>query len=110
MKSTKNSGLTLNTVPESTHIMQALKALKQGVDLRGMFVWTLIDNFEWHEAYDQQFGLYACDIGTKELERVPREKSVNLVRKLNEILPESAAQVKEKVDELISEISQLSFQ
>jgi hypothetical protein len=87
--------------------MQALRAVKQGVDVRGMFVWTLIDNFEWHEAYAQQFGLYACDIGSVELERVPREKSVNMLRTINKILPPTVPEVVKEVDALISEIRML---
>ena len=87
--------------------VQALKALKQGVDVRGMFVWTLIDNFEWHEAYGQQFGLYACDIATRELKRVPREKSVKMVREINKLLPKTVSEVSEKVDTLIAEIGML---
>lgn len=90
--------------------LQALKALKQGVDVRGMFVWTLIDNFEWHEAYGQQFGLYACDIGTQELERVPREKSVKMVREINQLLPKTAAEVLKNVDTLIADIGMLGEQ
>jgi beta-glucosidase/6-phospho-beta-glucosidase/beta-galactosidase len=87
--------------------MQALKALKQGVDVRGMFVWTLIDNFEWHEAYTQQFGLYACDIGTTELARVPRRSSVRMVREINKLLPASVHEVVKDVDALIAEIGML---
>lgn len=88
-------------------LMQALKALREGVDLRGMFVWTLIDNFEWHEAYKQQFGLYACDIGTQELTRVPREKSVKMVQQINQLLPSIVADVKRDVDSLIDRIGML---
>ncbi|NJR42130.1 MAG: family 1 glycosylhydrolase [Akkermansiaceae bacterium] len=90
--------------------LQALKALKQGVDLRGMFVWTLIDNFEWHEAYSQQFGLYACDIGTRELERVPRERSVGMVRSIHKLLPDTVPEILMKVDTLIEDIGMLGEQ
>ncbi len=38
--------------------MQIEKAIKEGIDVRGMFYWTLIDNFEWAEGYDIRFGLY----------------------------------------------------
>ena len=36
-------------------------ALAQGVDLRGYFVWSLFDNFEWAEGYAQRFGLIQID-------------------------------------------------
>jgi len=38
--------------------LQIEKAIKEGIDVRGMFYWTLIDNFEWAEGYDIRFGLY----------------------------------------------------
>ncbi len=39
-------------------IVQIERAIKDGIDVRGMFYWTLIDNFEWAEGYDIRFGLY----------------------------------------------------
>ena len=38
--------------------LQIVRAIKDGIDVRGMFYWTLIDNFEWAEGYDIRFGLY----------------------------------------------------
>lgn len=38
--------------------LQIERAIKDGIDVRGMFYWTLIDNFEWAEGYDIRFGLY----------------------------------------------------
>lgn len=40
------------------------KALKEGVDLRGYFHWSLIDNFEWAEGFWPKFGLVAIERGT----------------------------------------------
>jgi len=34
------------------------KAIKNGYDVRGMYVWTLIDNFEWHKGWQAKFGLF----------------------------------------------------
>lgn len=39
-------------------LLQIAQAIKDGIDVRGMFYWTLIDNFEWAEGYDIRFGLY----------------------------------------------------
>jgi beta-glucosidase/6-phospho-beta-glucosidase/beta-galactosidase len=32
-------------------VLQILKALRDGVDVRGLYYWTLIDNFEWNAGY-----------------------------------------------------------
>ncbi|WP_304299550.1 GH1 family beta-glucosidase [Chromatium okenii] len=44
-----------------THLRAAQMALAQGVDLRGYFVWSLFDNFEWAEGYAQRFGMIHID-------------------------------------------------
>lgn len=46
------------------HIDAALAARAEGVDLRGYFVWSLIDNLEWSEGFSKRFGLVHCDRAT----------------------------------------------
>jgi beta-glucosidase len=46
------------------------RALAAGVPLRGYFVWSLLDNFEWAWGYWKRFGLVYIDYTT--LERVPK--------------------------------------
>jgi beta-glucosidase len=47
------------------HIKQLLLALQDGVDLRGYFVWSLLDNFEWGHGYTKRFGLIHVDFDTQ---------------------------------------------
>ena len=48
------------------HFAAAHRALASGVDLRGYFVWSLFDNFEWADGYSQRFGLVFIDYHTQE--------------------------------------------
>ncbi|MGX1546800.1 GH1 family beta-glucosidase [Streptomyces adustus] len=52
------------------HVRALHRALEQGVDVRGYFVWSLMDNFEWAEGYQRRFGLVHVDYDT--LERTPK--------------------------------------
>jgi len=54
------------------HFESAKTAIKNGVDLRGYFLWTLMDNFEWAHGYTKRFGLVFCDFDDNQ-KRVPKE-------------------------------------
>lgn len=47
------------------HLRAIAAAVAEGVDVRGYFVWTLTDNFEWAEGYHQRFGLVHVDHATQ---------------------------------------------
>jgi beta-glucosidase len=47
------------------HVRAAERAITAGVDLRGFFVWSLLDNFEWAEGYARRFGLVYVDFETQ---------------------------------------------
>jgi beta-glucosidase len=48
------------------HIRQAGRALEDGVNLKGFYVWSLMDNFEWAFGYRMRFGLIRTDFETLE--------------------------------------------
>lgn len=47
------------------HLQAAGQALRTGVNLRGYFVWSLLDNFEWHHGYSKRFGIVRVDYPTQ---------------------------------------------
>ena len=49
------------------------KGIQDGLDIRGYFYWTLMDNFEWAEGYKMKFGLYEVNFETQA--RILRESS-----------------------------------
>jgi beta-glucosidase len=53
------------------HLRALHAAIEAGVDVRGYFVWSLLDNFEWAEGYSQRFGLVHVDYETQR--RTPRD-------------------------------------
>jgi beta-glucosidase len=48
-----------------THVRAVADAIERGIDLRGYFVWSLLDNFEWTSGYEKRFGLYYVDYETQ---------------------------------------------
>ena len=56
-----------------SHFRVASELIEQGVDLRGYFVWTLTDNFEWGWGYSQRFGLVYLDYATQR--RIPKDSA-----------------------------------
>jgi beta-glucosidase len=55
------------------HLAAVEAALAQGVDVRGYFAWSLLDNFEWAEGYRKRFGLVYVDYETQR--RVPKDSA-----------------------------------
>lgn len=48
------------------HITQVYLAMQDGVDVRGYFVWSLLDNFEWAFGYTKRFGITRVNFETQE--------------------------------------------
>lgn len=55
------------------------QAIEDGLDIRGYYWWSAWDNFEWHLGPTYRFGLYACDLETKERRK---RKSAEVYEKL----------------------------
>ena len=52
------------------YLSAAADAIEAGVDLRGYYAWSFLDNFEWAEGYSKRFGLVYVDYRTQE--RIPK--------------------------------------
>ena len=58
------------------HIAVVQDLVAHGTDIRGYTYWSFVDNLEWADGYDLQFGLYGSDPQTPELERTPKPASI----------------------------------
>jgi beta-glucosidase len=47
------------------YLLQVQRAISEGVDIRGYFHWSLLDNMEWQSAYQNRFGLVHVDFATQ---------------------------------------------
>lgn len=56
-----------------THLSALKAAIDAGVDVRGFFYWSLMDNFEWSSGYAKRFGLVHVDYQTQV--RTPKESA-----------------------------------
>ncbi|PKI91212.1 beta-glucosidase [Actinomycetales bacterium SN12] len=48
------------------HVAATLDAIEQGVDVRGYFYWSLMDNYEWAWGYEKRFGIVRVDYETQQ--------------------------------------------
>lgn len=58
----------------SEHIRALAVAVELGVDVRGYFYWSLLDNFEWNSGYTKRFGMFHVDYATQE--RVAKDSAL----------------------------------
>lgn len=77
-----NSSLSLREALEDNlridyyvgHLNFLKRAISKGVDVRGYFAWSLLDNFEWGDGYTVRFGINYVDFKT--LNRYPKHSSI----------------------------------
>jgi beta-glucosidase len=68
---TVNDPLRIHYLRE--HILAVHRAIEQGADVRGYFVWSLLDNLEWSLGYTKRFGIVHVDFAT--LKRTLKESA-----------------------------------
>ena len=56
------------------HLSSVDQAIRKGVDIRGYFAWSLMDNFEWSEGYKMRFGIVFVDYKTHK--RIPKRSAL----------------------------------
>ena len=64
------------------HIAVVQDQIAHGMDIRGYTYWSFVDNLEWSNGYDLEFGLYGSDPTTPELERTPRTASISAIKQI----------------------------
>ncbi len=64
-----------------SHLREVAQAIEGGIDIRGYYYWSLLDNFEWIKGFWPRFGLYSVDYGN--FERKARESALHLKKILS---------------------------
>jgi beta-glucosidase len=59
---TRNAEKKIRFISEHVEVLE--RCIKSGIDVRGYFYWSLIDNYEWLQGLDARFGLYRVDFNT----------------------------------------------
>ena len=60
----------------------AARAMEKGVDLRGIYVWTLLDDFEWDSGYSSRYGIVFVEYGSQK--RIPKDSAYWLREVINQ--------------------------
>jgi beta-glucosidase len=68
-----------------SHLDQLSQMVASGIDIRGYYVWSLLDNFEWAHGYSQRFGIVHVDYATQR--RTPKASARWLQQQMNSRQP-----------------------
>jgi beta-glucosidase len=84
-----NTGLAHGAVDDGmrcdyleAHFEQVAGLIRAGADIRGYYVWSLLDNFEWAHGYSQRFGIVHVDFSTQK--RTPKRSALMLQKLLRQ--------------------------
>jgi beta-glucosidase len=87
---TENGIGTENDPDRILYVSEALRGVRRclddGVDVRGYFVWSLLDNFEWAHGYGPKFGLHSVDRTTFERRAKPSASWFGAVARANTLI------------------------
>ena len=64
------------------HLVELARLVAAGIDIRGYYVWSLLDNFEWAQGYTQRFGVVHVDYATQQ--RTPKASARWLQKHMRE--------------------------
>lgn len=67
-------------------------AIQQGLDVRGYYHWSLVDNFEWAEGWHSRFGLAALDLASQERTLRPSGQFYSAIATANALTPDMVRQ------------------
>jgi len=66
-----------------------VQCLRDGIDVRGYYYWSLLDNFEWLFGYGPQFGLVAVDRATQRRKPKPSADYLGAIARANAFDPDA---------------------
>ncbi|KAA8549635.1 hypothetical protein F0562_001347 [Nyssa sinensis] len=71
------------------HLLCVRDAIKEGANVKGYFMWSLMDNFEWSQGYTVRFGLIYIDYKDGVLTRYPKDSAIWFMNFLKNVIPTS---------------------